>query len=165
MSKEMREQIDKFRMLLLKEGRSNSFDDNRKMLRMYIKTIVKSKEYEDGYKMDDGGRGDGSYQKKYNIYDHWVKFLIILHNSLIIEEKFENEFKINGKEINKFLNLKKTNDLSEIIELAKKYYDSDSPVRFGLETKDSIEEVREYLKLLDKNNIKFYDKIYHRFKV
>lgn len=165
MSKEMREQIDRFRMLLIKEGKSNSFDENRKMLRRYIKTILKSKEYEEGYKMDDGGWEEDTYQKKYNIYDHWVKYLIILHNTLLMEEKFENEFKLSGKEINKFLDLENTNDFYEIIEIAKKYYDSNNPVRFGIETKDSIEEVREYLRLLDRSGVKFYDKIYHNFKL
>jgi hypothetical protein len=163
MSKEMREQIDNFKNSLLKENNGNSFEDNRKTLRKYIKTILNSEEYRDGYRMDDGGWDDDSYKRKYNIYDFWVRYLTIIHNSLLIEERFENEFKISGKEINKFLNLKNTNDFSEIIELCNNYYDSNNKVRFGIETKDSIEEVRNYIKTLEKNGIKFYDKIYFKF--
>ncbi len=165
MSKEMREQIDNFKNFLIKEGKNNSFEDNRKILRKYVKTILKSEEYNNGYKIDDGGYDDGSYQYKYNIYDTWVRYLIIIHNSLLIEQRFENEFKISGKEINKFLNLKNTNDFSEIIELSKNYYNYNNKVRFGLETKDSIEEVRNYLNLLQQNGVKLYDKIYLKFNV
>jgi hypothetical protein len=165
MSKEMREQIDNFKNFLLKENNGNSFEDNRKSIRKYIKTILNSEEYRDGYRIDDGGWDDGSYKRKYNIYDYWVRYLIIIHNSLLIEQRFENEFKISGKEINKFLNLKNTNDFSEIIELCKNYYDSNNKVRFGIETKDSIEEVRNYIKTLENNGIKFYDKIYFKFSV
>jgi hypothetical protein len=140
-------------------------EDNRKILRKYIKTILNSEQDKDGYTIDDGGWDDGSYQRKYNIYDFWVRYLTIIHNSLLIEERFENEFKISEKEINKFLNLKNTNDFSEIIELCNNYYDFNNRVRFGIETKDSIEEVRKYIKTLEKNGIKFYDKIYFKFSV
>jgi len=160
----MREHIVTFKNFLIKESNSNSFEYNRKTLRKYVKTILKSEEYSNGYRIDDGGYDDG-YQKKYNIYDTWVRYLIIIHNSLLIEEKFENEFKICGKEINKFLNLTPTNDFSEIIELCKNYYEPNNKVRFGIETKDSIEEVRNYIKILEKSGIKFYDKIYFKFSI
>lgn len=163
MSKKMREHIDKFKTFILKESVNNNFNENRKILRRYIATITKSDEYQNGYRVDDGGYDDGSYQKKYNIYDHWVKYLIIIHNSLLIEEKFENEFKVSDKEINRYLKLPNTTNFNEIIKLCQDYYDSSNKVRFGIETKDSIEEVRIYLKELSNRNIKFYEKIYFSF--
>ena len=163
MSKEMREHIDEFKTFILKESVNNNFNENRKIIRRYIETITKSDEYQNGYRVDDGGYDDGSYQKKYNIYDHWVKYLIIIHNSLLIEEKFKNEFKVSGKEINRYLKLPNTTNFNEIIKLCQDYYDSSNKVRFGIETKDSIEEVRIYLKELSNRNIKFYEKIYFSF--
>ena len=148
----------------LNESVNNNFDENRKNIRPYIKIITKSDDYQNGYRIDDGGYDDGRHQKKYNIYDHWVKYLIIIHNSLLIEEKFQNEFKVNSKEINKYLKLPNTTNFDEIIKLCQDYYDPKaSAVRFGIETKDSIEEVRIYLKELSDRGIKFYDKIYFSF--
>lgn len=132
----------------------NTFEENRKSIRRYIKNIIKSKEYGDGHKFDDG---------EYNIYDFWIKYLIIIHNSLLMEEKFQNEFKISGKEINKHLKLLNTTDFNKMIKLSQNYYDSNSKVRFGIETMDSIEEVRIYVNKLIDSDVNFYDKIYFSF--
>jgi len=132
MSKEMREQIDRFRNLII-ESKSNSFANNRKRIREYIKTIKSSDKY-DPY-----------------IHNQWIDILIILHNFLHIEEKFKDEVELNNKEINKYLNLPKTNDFDEILNIVKKYYDTNSKVRFGLETLDSIDEIRDYINNLSGN--------------
>lgn len=148
----MREQIDRVKNFSLNESVKNAFDRNRKIIRNYIRTIKKSKEYRDAYNTNDREN-----------YDYWIKYLTIIHNSLLIEEKFKEEYIINGKEINKFLDLPNTTDFNEIIKLCKDYYDSGNKVRFGVETQDSIEEIRIYLSELLDSGIKFFDKVYFSF--
>ena len=142
MSKEMREQIDRFRNLII-ESKSNSFDNNRKRIREYVKTLKTSDKFNP------------------DIHDIWIRFLTALHNFLHIEEKFIDEVKLNNKEINKHLILPKTKDFDEIINICKKYYDNNNKVRFGLETLDSIEEVRNYIKTLSNSLV---DKIQFNLK-
>ena len=77
-------------------------------------------------------------------------FFILLINSLIYELYFPVEIKSAGKEILKHLgNLKPINDeMSEEEKLAviqnefERLYDPNHPVRFAIETLDSVEEVR-----------------------
>lgn len=143
--------IHKYNTFLLNENIKKSFDDNRRIIRSYIKCIRKSDLYSKRNKKDEDGY-------VYNTYDTWIDFLTILHNYLHVEEKFEKEVKLNNKQINKYLELPKTNDFNTIIQICEKYYDNDSKVRFGLETLDSIQEVRDYLDEL-RSKVNFYHKI------
>ena len=153
MISQIRYDINQVKNLILTESVNNSFEENRKIIRFYIKNLFKSNEYENGNRVEDDGYS-------YNVYNLWVTFLTFLHNSLHIEEKLHDEFKLANKEINKFLDLRKTNDFSEIIQLCQKYYSPYSEVRFGLETMDSIEEVRLYMEELSDNGINIYSKVY-----
>ena len=73
-----------------------------------------------------------------------------LSNSIVFESIFSNQFRNAGKEILKHLgDLKPINDeMSEEEKLAiiqsefERLYDPNHPVRFAIETLDSVEEVR-----------------------
>lgn len=79
-------------------------------------------------------------------YDLYRKYFIIIHNWLIIERMFYDEVKSDNKELNKHLNLEKLNSVKEVIDKFTELYDTYSNVRFAVETFDSIESIRKYLK-------------------
>lgn len=151
MSKEMREQIDNFKNFLLKESKSINFTENQKRLREYIKILKEN--YDLGYVKDDGGG--------FNKFDLYIKYFIIIHNFLFLEDRYFDIVKLSNKEINKYLNLPKLESLDEVINKFNELYDTNSKVRFGVETLDSIEEIRILLpKLKD-----FFSKIYKTFNL
>lgn len=85
------------------------------------------------------------------LFDELVtNFFTALSNSLIYELYFPEEIKSAGKEILKHLGDLKpiTDDMSEEEKLAiiqsefERLYDPNHPVRFAIETLDSVEEVR-----------------------
>lgn len=84
----------------------------------------------------DTGEGD---------YDTAKTYFIILHNFLIIERMFAEDVKQAGKEINNNLDLSPLNTPEEVMNLFTTLYDQHHPVRFGVETLDSIEPIRVYL--------------------
>jgi hypothetical protein len=153
MSKEIREQIEKVKnwSQLLSESKSINFTENQKRLREYIKILKKN--YDLGFVKDKGG--------DYNKFDIIIKYFIIIHNFLYLENNYFNIVKLSNKEINKYLNLPKLKNLDEIINKFNELYDTNSKVRFAIETLDSIEEIRLLLpKLKD-----FTSKIYKSFNV
>ena len=151
MSKEMREQIDNFKNFLLKESKSINFTENQKRLREYIKILKEN--YDLGYVKDDGGG--------FNKFDLYINYFIIIHNFLFLEDRYFDIVKLSNKEINKYLNLPKLESLDEVINKFNELYDTNSKVRFGVETLDSIEEIRILLpKLKD-----FFSKIYKTFNL
>jgi hypothetical protein len=85
-------------------------------------------------------------------YDLAKQYFLILHNFLIVERMFADEVKAANKEINKNLILEPLNDDREVYQKFLELYDVNSNVRFGVETLDSIESVRQFLK----NNPKIY---------
>lgn len=88
------------------------------------------------------------HNKNYN--DLIISFFKGLSNAIIYESIFDSNFKSAGKEILKHLGDLKpiTDDMSEEKKLAiiqsefERLYDPNHPVRFAIETLDSVEEVR-----------------------
>ncbi len=153
MSKEMREQIDNFKNFLLKESKSVNFTENQKRLREYIKILKEN--YVLGLIKDEGGN--------YNKFDIIIRYFIIIHNFLYLEDRYFDVVKLSGKEINKYLKLYKLESLEDVINKFNELYDTNSKVRFGVETFDSIEEIR--LLLNDLRMKDFTNKIYKSFNV
>src|SRR5690606_36440921 len=88
--------------------------------------------------------------KKQDHHTLTFSFFDSLLNSLVFEVHFPEEIKSAGKEILKHLEDLKpiTDDMSEEKKLAiiqsefERLYDPNHPVRFAIETLDSVEEVR-----------------------
>lgn len=152
MSKEMREQIDRVKnwKQFLNEGVSINFTENQKRLREYIKILKEN--YDLGIVKDYGG--------DYNKFDIIIRYFIIIHNFLYLENSYFDIVKLSNKEINKYLNLPKLESLDDVISKFTELYDTNNKVRFAVETLDSIEEV-SLLKLPSD----FYSKIYKSFNV
>jgi len=141
----MNKQINKF----------NKFFDDKKLknnlqiIRSYINILKKSNLYIDKIALMNDE--DVTNSKSYTI-DSAINYFIILHNFLIIEKKFFNDVKMSNKEINKYLDLKKLDNIDDIIKLFYELYDPYSKIRFALETFDSIESIRIYLKTIKFKN-------------
>lgn len=137
---------------------TNSIRTNQKRLREYIKILRDNDEI-------ISHKSDPEY--KYNKYELYINYFIIIHNALLIEEKFYQMFKLSNKEINKYLDLPKLSNIKDIIEKFSELYDSHNKVRFAIETKDSIEEVRQYYKKLEEVNKRddYYSKIFFKLPI
>lgn len=83
--------------------------------------------------------------KDINDYDLIRDYFIVLHNFLIIERNFYPDVVEANKEINKLLNLKPLNNISEVVSLFHKLYDNHSIIRSNIETFDSIDPIKKYL--------------------
>jgi len=153
MSKEMREHIDRLKnwKQFLNEGVSINFTENQKRLREYIKILKEN--YDLGIVKDDGGN--------YNKFDIIIIYFIIIHNFLYLENSYFDIVKLSGKELNKHLNLPKLENLEDVINKFNDLYDTNSKVRFSVETLDSIEQIRLILPELKD----FTSKIYKSFNV
>lgn len=154
MSREIRQQIDTFNNFLLKENLneavSTDFTKNQKRLREYIKILKEN--YGLGSVKDEGG--------DYNKFDIYLRYFIIIHNFLFLENKYFDIVKSSGKEINKHLDLPKLETLADVINKFSELYEpNSSKVRFSVETLDSIEEIRLLLPTLKD----FTNKIYRSF--
>lgn len=149
----MREQINKVKnwRQFLNEDVSINFTENQKRLREYIKILKEN--YDLGVVKDDGGN--------YNKFDIIIRYFIIIHNFLYLENKYFDFVKLSGKEINKYLHLPKLETLEDVINKFNELYDTNSKVRFGVETLDSIEEIRLILPELRD----FTSKIYKSFNI
>lgn len=122
-------------------GLGGDIKQNQKRLREYIKKLK-----------DNNELGDNPN------YDIFLSYFRLIHNFLHLEEKYQDLVKLNGKEINKYLNLPKLNNIKDIHDKFYELYNEYSNVRFGIETMDSINEIREYLK----NHPEIYNKILFR---
>ena len=91
------------------------------------------------------------------------QYFIIIHNFLYLEDRYFDIVKLSGKELNKYLKLPKLESLDDVINKFNELYDSNSKIRFGVETFDSIEEIR--LSLNDLRMKEFTSKIYKSFNV
>lgn len=149
--KKEREDIDRVKnwKQFLTEDVSISFTENQKRLRKYIKIL------KDNYELGKEDFGD------YNKFDIIMRYFIVIHNFLYLENKYFDKVKITGKELNKYLDLPNLESLGDIINKFNELYDTNSKVRFSVETLDSIEEIRLILpKLKD-----FSSRIYRSFNV
>ena len=149
----MREHIDRLKnwKQFLNEGVSINFTENQKRLREYIKILKEN--YDLGIVKDDGGN--------YNKFDIIIIYFIIIHNFLYLENSYFDIVKLSGKELNKHLNLPKLENLEDVINKFNDLYDTNSKVRFSVETLDSIEQIRLILPELKD----FTSKIYKSFNV
>jgi hypothetical protein len=108
-------------------------DDKLKLLKSYINILNNaSTPKKHGYIPEDY-----SIQKKY---------FLLIYNWLIIERMFYPDVVLVGKELNKNLHLEKLNSLEEVLKKFSELYDTYSKVRFAIETFDSIDSIRQYLK-------------------
>lgn len=77
-----------------------------------------------------------------------IKYFIILHNYLFLEEKlYRAEIKLANKEIDKYLYIKDTDDIEVIKNTFLELYDIYSIIRTNVETLDSIDEIYYYIQL------------------
>jgi len=126
-------------------------EDLRKMINKTIRVNqIISEKTDDWYDIDEKLKILKSYihilnndSKKYELAK---KYFIILHNFLLIERMFYEEVKEARKEINKHLNLEKLNDQHDVYQKFLELYDINSHIRFAIETFDSIESIRLFLK-------------------
>ena len=75
-----------------------------------------------------------------------ITYFIILINFLDIERMFSGEIKQAGKQLNANLNVEPLDDVEAVYKKFLELYDNHSKVRFAVETFDSIEPIRLYLK-------------------
>lgn len=136
------------RLLIEKNGFDNNLIKNQKRLREYIKILKKN--YDLGFVKDEGGN--------YNKFDIIIKYFIIIHNFLNLEEKYSDLIKLSNKELNKYLNLPNLESLQDVLKKFNDLYDINSKVRFSVETLDSIDEIRDFFS----KNPKFFNKIYYK---
>lgn len=134
------------RLLIEKNGFDNNLIKNQKRLREYIKILKKN--YDLGFVKDED----------YNKFDHIIKYFIIIHNFLHLEEKYSDLIKLSNKELNKYLNLPNLESLQDVLKKFNDLYDINSKVRFSVETLDSIDEIRDFFS----KNPKFFNKIYYK---
>lgn len=120
------------------------FNNNQKRLREYVKLLKTN--YNDGF-IDE-----------YNKFDIMITYFTIIHNFLFLENMFKTEVEINNKNLNKYLDLPKIENVNIVEELFKNLYDTNSPVRFAVETFDSIENIRQFLE----SNPNLYKKIFYK---
>jgi len=137
---------------------TNSLKTNQKRLREYIKVLKDNDEIV-------SNKEDPEY--KYNKYEVYITYFTIIHNALLLEQRFYNLFKLSNKEVNKYLDLPELSDVKDIIDKFSELYDSHNKVRFAVETMDSIEEVRQYFKKLEEVNKRgnYYSKIFFKLPV
>lgn len=99
--------------------------DKLLILKNYIYILSNSKQYNENYKLA-------------------ISYFMILHNFLIIEQKFFEDVKISNKEININLLLENINNEIDIYNTFIALYDVNNIIRNNIETLDSIESVRIY---------------------
>lgn len=86
---------------------------------------------------------EGRLHTSYNL----VKaYFIILHNFILIEHKFQVDVCASNKEINKHLNLVHLDTVQDVYDLFFKLYEVHHVVRNNVETLNSIDSVRDYLR-------------------
>ena len=92
-----------------------------------------------------------SVSKNVNAYartdtDQAIKFFIILHNMLLLEEEFYDQCVMAKKEINRFLHLERSWRVDDILGEYYKLYDRKGTVRNNIETLVQIEEIKYILR-------------------
>ncbi|MDA9272153.1 hypothetical protein N9Q05_02055 [bacterium] len=105
--------------------------ENRYIIRKYLRTLSVSKNVV-------------AYLR--NDTDTAIKFFIILHNMLMLEEEFYDQFMMSNREINKYLHLDRSWTVDYILGQFYKLHDRKGLVRKNVETVSKIEEVKYILK-------------------
>jgi hypothetical protein len=136
MYNQIREEINKFKNFTINEAVQSDFKTNQKKLRQYIKILKNN--YEKGIIRDEGG--------DINNFDIMIRYFTIIHNFLALENKYSSIISLSGKELNNNLILPKTTNYEDVIYKFNQLYNPNSPVRFSVETLDSIDEVSNFLK-------------------
>jgi len=83
----------------------------------------------------------------YEIADDQLQksYWLILSYALTLEKVFGKEMALAGKSIDKHLQIEPINDKDQLTQKFLELYDTNSKVRFAVETMDSIEEIRVWL--------------------
>lgn len=105
--------------------------ENRYTIRKYLRALSVSKNI-NAYARTDTGQA--------------IKFFIILHNMLLLEEEFYDQCVMAKKEINKFLHLERSWRVDDILGEYYKLYDRKGTVRNNIETLVQIEEIKYILR-------------------
>tara|TARA_R110000772_G_scaffold141428_2_gene251079 strand:- start:41 stop:466 length:426 start_codon:yes stop_codon:yes gene_type:complete len=128
MKHELRKFIDSFKNFV-DEDKSwwYDIDDKLKRLRSYIHILDNTTKF-----------GDVNA-------DTAKVYFTIIHNFLVIERQFFPEVEAANKELNKYLKLKPLNGGEEVMAKFRELYDTKHPVRFSVETLDSIESIRKFI--------------------
>ena len=74
-----------------------------------------------------------------------IAYFIILHNFLNLERSFQADVDAAGKPLDKYLDVKPLRDPEAVYKKFLELYDTNSRVRFAVETFDSIEPIRVFL--------------------
>jgi hypothetical protein len=118
-------------------------ESNRKVLRQYIRKISVAKNIDDIQGAD------------YFNAELAIKYFVILHNFLLLEDMHYDQAIMAKSNINKHLNLKPLPKVRDIMTIFYRVYNHGSKVRCGLEGLKKVEEVA----LLLKHNPHIYNKL------
>lgn len=100
-------------------------EQNRKILRQYIRYL--------------SACGGGEASKKA------IKYFIILHNFLAIEDRFYDQVSMANKQLNNVLLLQELRSVTSILGKFNLLFDPAHVIRLRIETMPSIEEIKLYL--------------------
>lgn len=102
--------------------------DNRYIIRKYLRALSVSKNI-------------NAYQT-YADVDQAIKFFIILHNVLLLEDKYYDIVVMSKREINKHLHLEKSWRVDDILSEFYKLYNRGAIVRSHIEGIEKVEEIK-----------------------
>jgi hypothetical protein len=102
--------------------------ENRYIIRKYLRSLSVSKNV--------------NAYKNYADVDQAIKFFIILHNVILLEDKYYDIVMMSKKEINKYLHLDRSWRVDDILGEFYKLYNRGAVVRTNIETIEKVEEVR-----------------------
>jgi hypothetical protein len=105
--------------------------ENRYIIRKYLRALSVSKNVNAYHRSDT---------------DIAIKFFIILHNVLALEEEFYDECVTAKKEMNKYLHICRTWRVDSILVEFNNLYRLDSRVRKNIESIHKVEEIRYVIK-------------------
>ena len=105
--------------------------ENRYIIRKYLRALSVSKNVNAYHRSDT---------------DIAIKFFIILHNVLALEEEFYDECVTAKKEMNKYLHICRTWRVDSILVEFNNLYKLDSRVRKNIESIHKVEEIRYVIK-------------------
>lgn len=115
--------------------------ENRYIIRKFLRALSVSK-HTNAY-------------KTYADVDQAIKFFIILHNVILLEDKYYDIVMMSKKEINKYLHLEKSWRVDDILGEFYKLYNRGSTIRSHIESIERVEEIRVALR---KNKL-IYEKL------
>ena len=116
------------------------YKENKYILRKYIRNLTVAKATKD---------------KPIADIEQAIKFFMILHNLLEVEDAYYDQCMMKGKEINKYLHLVHTFRVTDIMGSFYTLFNRGGRVRSNMETLTEIEEI----KILLNKNLKYYTKL------